>query len=257
MESIRKSHSSFKMKLFNSLYTPSTVFLIVTGFLAASYISKSKVADNPENNPASVEKLGLIHSVVPPGAILAYGGQALPTGFLWCNGDSVPRSKYPELFAAIGTSWGYPIGDTSKFCLPDLRGLFLRGVDPSESRDPDASKRTASREGGNTGNAVGTFEEDMFKEHNHKDSTFADQAHQHWLPIGSAKNEGSIWSSDPEKWGTRVVNDGGNSVGAFYAAHGPRRESMSDKPNKTATVTPEGGKETRPKNVSVNYIIKF
>jgi microcystin-dependent protein len=230
--------------------------LVIVGFLSFAFnTSKSPATDR--GDVATVVKLGLIHSVVPPGAILAYGGQDLPMGFLWCNGDPVPRSKYPELFAAIGTSWGYPLEDTSKFCLPDLQGLFLRGVDPSERRDPDAKKRTASHEGGNTGDVVGTLEEDMFKEHNHKDSTFADQAHQHWLPIGSAKNQTTIWTSDPEKWGTRVVNDGGNSVSAFYAPGGPRRESMSDRPTKTATITLEGGKETRPKNVSVNYIIKF
>jgi len=45
-------------------------------------------------------------------------------GWLPCNGASLPRALYPELFAVMGTIYGGGGGD---FSLPDARGEFLRG----------------------------------------------------------------------------------------------------------------------------------
>lgn len=42
-------------------------------------------------------------------------------GWLMCNGAEVSRTDYPELYAAIGDTWGAGDGSTT-FNLPDLRG---------------------------------------------------------------------------------------------------------------------------------------
>lgn len=55
----------------------------------------------------------------PAGGILAYGGTAAPTGYLLCNGASVLRADYPDLFTAIGTTYGSV--DGTHFNVPDLR----------------------------------------------------------------------------------------------------------------------------------------
>jgi len=59
--------------------------------------------------------------LIPPGTILPFAGTTAPNGYLPCDGSAVSRSTYPDLFAALGTTWG--IGDGSKtFNLPDFRG---------------------------------------------------------------------------------------------------------------------------------------
>jgi microcystin-dependent protein len=63
---------------------------------------------------------------VPPGTIIAFAGNRIPEGYLLCDGSEVKRSRYPQLFEAIGTIYG---GNAStRFKLPDLRGMFIRGV---------------------------------------------------------------------------------------------------------------------------------
>ncbi len=46
------------------------------------------------------------NSVVPPGTIVAFGGEAskVPDGWLLCNGNNLLRSNYDPLFKAIGTA---------------------------------------------------------------------------------------------------------------------------------------------------------
>lgn len=63
----------------------------------------------------------------PPGTFMPYGGSSIPAGFLLCYGQSVLRATYPQLFAAIGTSWGSV--DGTHFTLPDCRGRLLAGAD--------------------------------------------------------------------------------------------------------------------------------
>jgi|SRR5215470_2156583 len=71
-------------------------------------------------------------SVLPAGIIMAYGGAAAPTGWLLCDGRSVLRSDYPNLFAAIGTTYG--AADGLHFSVPDLRGRVPCGLDGGTGR---------------------------------------------------------------------------------------------------------------------------
>lgn len=59
------------------------------------------------------------------GCIVPYAGGILPAGWLSCDGSSLLRASYPDLFAAIGTIWGSV--DSAHFNLPDLRGRTLVG----------------------------------------------------------------------------------------------------------------------------------
>jgi len=106
--------------------------------------------------------------VTPVGTIEAYGGTTAPAGWLLCDGANVSRSTYADLFAVIGTSFGAgSASDTNTFTLPDLRGRFLRGVSAGSGNDPDAASRVASATGGNTGNAVGSYQTDDLESHTH------------------------------------------------------------------------------------------
>lgn len=66
---------------------------------------------------------------VAPGCFMWFCGSVAPNGWLECNGATLQISQYPELYAAIGTTYG---GDgVTTFALPDLtrdNGLFIRSA---------------------------------------------------------------------------------------------------------------------------------
>ena len=149
------------------------------------------------------------------GVITAFGGTIAPAGSLLCNGASYLQSAYPELFAVIGTAFGS--ADATHFNVPDLRGLFTRGVNAGTGRDPDVSSRTALITGGNIGDNIGSYQTDQFASHTHNMQLYYYDAS---TPL--------------------------DQVRACFAT--------SYKGVKATDAT--GGNETRPKNVYVNYIIK-
>jgi microcystin-dependent protein len=111
---------------------------------------------------------GIISGIgsTPIGSLTAFAGSGLPAGWLECNGAPVSRATYSSLFSAIGSAWGSGDGSTT-FHLPDLRGRFLRGVSGTATNDPDKATRTAINSGGNTGNNVGSYQDDAFESHSH------------------------------------------------------------------------------------------
>ena len=109
---------------------------------------------------------GVTGSVGPTGSIIAFAGINIPNGWLVCDGSAVDRSTYSELFDVISIYWGNGNGSTT-FNLPDFRGRFLRGVDNGAGNDPNRSTRFSLNTGGNTGDNVGSYQNDELKSHNH------------------------------------------------------------------------------------------
>jgi len=70
----------------------------------------------------------------PPGAVMAFAQNVAPTGWLKANGQTVSRTTYAALFAAIGTTFGAGDGSTT-FALPNLLGEFVRGWDDGRGVD--------------------------------------------------------------------------------------------------------------------------
>lgn len=63
-------------------------------------------------------QINSIYADAPLGAILSYGGDTAPTGWLLCDGSAVSRTTYAQLFEVIGTKYGPGDGSTT-FNLPD------------------------------------------------------------------------------------------------------------------------------------------
>lgn len=59
---------------------------------------------------------------VPTGLILPYGGSTAPEGFLLCNGATIKRTTYANLFKAIGTTYGAGDGSTT-FKIPSASNI--------------------------------------------------------------------------------------------------------------------------------------
>lgn len=67
-----------------------------------------------------------INTGVPVGVVHAYAGNTVPQGWLVCDGSSVSRTDYADLFSAIGTTYGSGNGSTT-FNLPNLVDKFVEG----------------------------------------------------------------------------------------------------------------------------------
>ena len=86
-----------------------------------------------------------IRDVVPAGTVIAFAANSTPDGFLLCNGATVSRTTYAELFSAIGTIYGSGDG-SSTFNLPNLTDKFIQG-----------SGTAGTVKGAGLPNASGTF----------------------------------------------------------------------------------------------------
>ena len=112
-----------------------------------------------------------ILSIVPIGSMFMWPSETMPTTGQWmeCDGSALLRADYPHLFSVLGTQWGEGDGSTT-FNLPDTRGMFPRGWNHGKSTgyfDPDAASRTASANGGATGDSVGTQQNFQIQSHTH------------------------------------------------------------------------------------------
>ncbi|MCX6250247.1 MAG: tail fiber protein [Bacteroidetes bacterium] len=178
----------------------------------------AKAADNATKASKSDTAAYAANAFFPAGMVIPFAGPNIPDGWILCDGSAISRTTYPALYKAIGTAWGTGDG-ASTFNLPDMRGMFLRGVANGSVNDPDALARMAAN-GGNSGDKVGSQQADELKSHAHIYSKW-------YYPS----------SNGPEQNQNGAVED----------------RSRSD----DATSNAFGGKETRPKNVNVNYIIKY
>lgn len=158
---------------------------------------------------------------LPIGAIIMWGGtDNVPGGWLLCDGTVDSQTQYPDLHQAIGSNFGR-CADTSQFRVPDLRGRFVRGVDPrpgsgtSPGNDADQQSRVDPTSGTlwtNQGSLVGSYQGDEMRAHTRSYAMFA---------------------SPP----------GGLLEGPFLQAN-------------ASTTGQTGGSETRPVNLYLHFIIK-
>lgn len=64
---------------------------------------------------------------MPVGTIQYFAGNTPPEDWLLCNGNTISRTEYEELFSIIGTTYGTGDGSTT-FQLPNLIGRFAEGA---------------------------------------------------------------------------------------------------------------------------------
>jgi len=81
-----------------------------------------------------------LETCMPVGSIILWPGLDAPQGWLLCEGDSVLRADYPELFDAIGTTYGSSSGAT--FNLPNLLERFPLGVSSSNGLATSGGSKT-------------------------------------------------------------------------------------------------------------------
>lgn len=74
------------------------------------------------------------------GFITNFAGTSAPAGWLLCQGQEVSISSYPDLYKALGTTYGATTNGsgatgTTHFRVPDLRGRAVAGAGPGGTGD--------------------------------------------------------------------------------------------------------------------------
>lgn len=67
----------------------------------------------------------------PSGIVQPFAGSSAPANFLLCDGASYLRADYPNLFNAIGTTYG--AADGTHFNVPDCRARMIFGYDSADT----------------------------------------------------------------------------------------------------------------------------
>lgn len=127
-----------------------------------------------------------MYSTAPIGTIMAFAGSTVPDTYLLCDGTSYEISKYPDLYAAIGTTYGQV--DDTHFNVPDLRETVLVGVGTRASGVATHDTYT-----------LGQFKDDQLQQHRHyrfsNDENGASYAGTggtgYWTPTSSSGDYGS------------------------------------------------------------------
>jgi len=182
---------------------------------------------------------------VPVGSIMPFAGpvSAIPAGWVQCDGRLLDgtSAQYIQLYNVITTTWGGT--GANSFKVPDLRGVFLRGINDGRS---DAYADPSTR-------AIGTMQDDAYQTHNHgvtdpghthpyKDRFFREAA----TNIPDAQNES--FPNDPHSGS----GEGDNDNYTWYWNDNTSNSTTGVTVNNSGSVA-----ETRPANAAVYYIIKY
>jgi microcystin-dependent protein len=198
--------------------------------------------------------------VQPIGTVICFAGINIPSNYMLCDGTKLLIAEYSDLFKVIGQMFNQSDTDsTLYFNLPDLRGQFVRGLDNNKGID--------------IGRVLGTYQNDSTKlpnkifstnvQGNHTHTTDVQGNHTHWCssaPRDDGNGSGcmnhtqmyGLWA-DSESYST---DDPRYQYGRYIVPAGAHSHTTTTAGSHSHTVTSGGDIETRPKNISLNYIIK-
>ena len=231
---------------FVALKSPSSVSSNVTFTLPGADGSNGQMLQTNGSGALSFTTV----QGVPVGSVFCMAVASVPTGYLECDGDEVPRTgTYAALFAVIGTTYGTGNG-SSTFNIPDLRGEFVRGFDHGRGVD--------------SGRSINDFQDSSNKSHNHSASTsISDPGHFHHSfrsgNSGESRFNSTLSSSNFPASGTGAgnLNEAYNIVSKGSTPNVGRTSSKTTGVNAGTNIGNHGGNEARPRNIAMMYIIKF
>ena len=168
------------------------------------------------------------------GEIFWWSLETPPNDALYCDGRTVSRVDYADLFGVIGTNFGNGDGSAT-FNLPDLRGRFMRGFDPTNARDPQGATR-----------GFGSGQNDAIQ-----NITGNIWGRTHSSAAGTA---GPLIGGNGAFGAVQIEQGTTGWSGANYA-HGTAR--TSDQVNFNASRVVRTAAETRPANINLLPCIRF
>ena len=236
-------NNRYLAKVFSALFF---VLSAPTAMGADAKVEKLVASLIAQLNQIKQERVGMIE---------AYAGSEIPDTYLACDGSSVSVSQYPTLFQKIGYLYG---GSGDTFKLPDLRGQFLRGWNANDATKPDTGRALGSSQGFATSMTGVSASTNRVSDSSIKAT---DTVNSYGVSTG-----GRSWTSSrgnigiPSIWQGSMANDGGTyawgSGNTPNLGHGSGRHLYLKSAGGSWSTTLSGSTETRPNNVSVQFIIK-
>jgi hypothetical protein len=249
--SYNTTDGSFSKDLTSGSITPSRYNYVVKVFVGA------------EANPASEREytLPVGGGAFPIGSVIAYLGNASTVanleeaGWFKCDGRAVST-----LTGALTTSERQSLTDVIGNNLPNLMGVFLRGLDENSSgvQDDDRGTRTGGENHANgTGTGVRSKQDEGYRSHNHTGTAAADGDHNHGGFTGGARrtdNSGGLDFAYDRRTG--LTTGGGGDAASDNRLDHIHAISASGTHTHSLTINSQGGNETRPDNVAVYWLIR-
>jgi microcystin-dependent protein len=217
----------------------------------------------PANSPKGSAFQAVQDTFISSGSIQMFAGSTAPNGWLVCDGSTVSRSYYSDLFKVIGTTYGAGNSNTT-FTLPDMRGRLPIGAGTGTSL-------TARTLGANLGAETVTLAETNLPPHTHTATVGTQSAnhthtgtsgghsvnhtHSYGIPIGTTGASYGIIDSLTASAGTPLTT--ANSVGhthstTFGTQSATHTHSVTN--SNTGSGTSFG---IMPPSIAVNFIIKI
>ena len=136
------------------------------------------------------------------GLIQLWSGSGVPEGYVLCDGSQVSIAEYPELYKAIGDKYNTASTKAGYISVPDLRGRFVVGYDPSNQ-----DYNTIGNMGGE---ALVTLTLDQIPPHSHKitfkEEKWGDNANNRPFPNHTGPNSGYTAYTQPTGGGSAHEN---------------------------------------------------
>lgn len=185
----------------------------------------------------------LKEELCPVGTIQTFAFNKVPQGWMICDGRNLNKYEYPELFNVIANTFGNEGNDNFK--IPDLRGRFIRGWDPTATIDPQRRH-------------LGTYQEDAIQSHDHsfyskRVSLSASGDHSHTAKATRISiDQGMLSSVRVVQWLSLSGDDTGSTTSNGDHTHELKLNGNPiSQANNARTST-----ETRPKNCALLFCIK-
>ena len=163
-------------------------------------VSSGVIADGS----VTTAKLDSSVSIVPTGVVVPYAGSTAPSNWLMCFGQTVSRTAFATLFAALGTVYGAGDGSTT-FNLPDLRGRVVAGEDDMGGT---SANRLTNQSGGLDGDALGAT--GGAETHTLTEAQLA--THDHFAFANVVSTSATATNVSSTTYGARELDDGTSSA---------------------------------------------
>ena len=181
------------------------------------------------------------------GEVKIWAGTTTPTGWLVCDGASVSRTTYANLFAAIGVTYGSV--DGTSFNLPNLNGRVPAGYDASQTEFNTLGKTS--------GEKAHTLSIAEMPSHNHGGATSSNRAYN--VTQGSSQGTWVLGQHAPQIYYTDNVYTG--QAASLIGWHGSNligEINTADVHNHTINSQGGGTAFTNLQPyITMNYIIKY
>lgn len=181
---------------------------------------KTELAGKADRDAIRTLKEAIAKLGIPVGSIRYFAMRTPPAGYLKADGSEVERQAYPDLFTAIGTTFGSGDG-VNTFHLPDLRGEFIRGFD--DSRGVDEDRLFGSAQGDAIRNITGDWVSKIS-----------------WSIAEESNATGAIYKKQSKQWNSTGTTAGGG--GTLYGLD--------------ASLVVPTAEENRPRNIALLACIK-